>query len=168
MNLRRLKNSLRCALVVAIFTRRQLRSTYSWISARIQWTANETRRTPTSGSKRLHGLHEADVAFLDEVAERQTVAEVAAGDVHDEAQVRQHQVARGVEIAAVAQLPGEPLLVSGVSTGMPTHGLHVGIDAADRAGPGPDGCADSRSAAVIAMGPPFVMARILALVELEC
>jgi hypothetical protein len=35
-SLRRLKNSLRCALVVAIFTSRQLRSTYSWISARIQ------------------------------------------------------------------------------------------------------------------------------------
>ena len=50
---RRLKNSLRCALVVAIFTRRQLRSTYSWISARIQCTANDTRRTFTVGSKRF-------------------------------------------------------------------------------------------------------------------
>jgi hypothetical protein len=51
--LRRLKNSLRCALVVAIFTMRQLRRICSWISARIQCTANETRRTPRSGSKRL-------------------------------------------------------------------------------------------------------------------
>ena len=50
--LRRLKNSLRWAFVVATRTRRQLRSTNSWISARIQWTANETRRTPTFGSKR--------------------------------------------------------------------------------------------------------------------
>ena len=50
---RRLKNSLRCALVVAIFTSRQLRSTYSWISARIQCTAKDTRRTFTDGSKRL-------------------------------------------------------------------------------------------------------------------
>ena len=33
---RRLKKSFRCALVVATLTRRQLRSTYSWISARIQ------------------------------------------------------------------------------------------------------------------------------------
>ena len=34
--LRRLKNSLRCAFVVAILTSRQLRSTCSWISALIQ------------------------------------------------------------------------------------------------------------------------------------
>ncbi|MPN54892.1 hypothetical protein SDC9_202570 [bioreactor metagenome] len=50
--LRRLKNSLRCALVVATLTIRQLRRTYSWISALIQCTAKETRRTPTSGLKR--------------------------------------------------------------------------------------------------------------------
>ena len=51
--LRRLKKSFRCALVVATFTMRQLRRTNSWISARIQWTANDTSRTPRSGSKRL-------------------------------------------------------------------------------------------------------------------
>ena len=50
---RRLKNSLRCALVVAIFTRRQFFRMYSWISALIQWIANDTRRTPRVGSKRL-------------------------------------------------------------------------------------------------------------------
>ena len=50
---RRLKNSLRCALVVASFTSRQLRRMYSWISALIQWMANDTRRTLRSGSKRL-------------------------------------------------------------------------------------------------------------------
>src|SRR5450759_5279068 len=48
--LRRLKNSLRCDLVVAILTSRQLRTTNSWISARIQCSAKETRRTPRSGS----------------------------------------------------------------------------------------------------------------------
>ena len=37
--LRRLKNNLRCAFVVATFTIRQLRRTYSWISALIQCTA---------------------------------------------------------------------------------------------------------------------------------
>ena len=51
--LRRLKNSLRCALVVATFTSRQLRRMYSWISALIQCIANDTRRTPRSGSKRF-------------------------------------------------------------------------------------------------------------------
>ena len=51
--LRRLKKSLRCALVVAIFTIRQLRRMNSWISALIQWMAKEARRTPRSGSKRF-------------------------------------------------------------------------------------------------------------------
>ncbi|MNC93781.1 hypothetical protein D3C83_104890 [compost metagenome] len=52
-DLRRLKNSLRCALVVATLTMRQLRRMNSCISARIQCTANDTSRTPRSGSKRL-------------------------------------------------------------------------------------------------------------------
>ena len=39
-------------LVVATFTRRQLRRMYSWISALIQWIAKDARRTPRSGSKR--------------------------------------------------------------------------------------------------------------------
>ncbi|TXT21266.1 MAG: hypothetical protein FD132_776 [bacterium] len=48
--LRRLKNSLRCALVVATLTRRQFFRMNSWISALIQCTAKDTRRTPRSGS----------------------------------------------------------------------------------------------------------------------
>ena len=50
---RRLKNSLRCALVVATFTSRQFFRMYSWMSALIHCTANETSRTPRSGSKRF-------------------------------------------------------------------------------------------------------------------
>ena len=53
LRLRRLKKSLRCALVVAILTMRQLRRMNSWISARIQCTAKDTSRTPRSGSKRF-------------------------------------------------------------------------------------------------------------------
>ena len=53
LELRRLKNSLRCALVVATLTMRQLRRMNSWISALIQCTAKDTSRTPTPGSKRL-------------------------------------------------------------------------------------------------------------------
>ena len=44
------EEQLALGLVVATFTRRQFFSTYSWISALIQWIANETRRTPRSGS----------------------------------------------------------------------------------------------------------------------
>ena len=50
---RRLKNSLRWALVVATFTSRQFFRMYSWISALIQCSANDTSRTERSGSKRL-------------------------------------------------------------------------------------------------------------------
>src|SRR3546814_1291864 len=49
------------------------------------------------GVEALDRLHQADVAFLDQVAERQAVAVVAARDVHDEAQVRMHQLARSEE-----------------------------------------------------------------------
>ena len=47
----------------------------------------------------LDRLHQADVAFLDQVAHRQAVADVAARDVHHEAQVRQHELPRRVEVA---------------------------------------------------------------------
>ena len=49
----RLKNSFLCDLVVATFTMRQFLMTYSWMQDLIQWTANETRRTPIPGSKRF-------------------------------------------------------------------------------------------------------------------
>jgi hypothetical protein len=84
----------------------------SCISARIQCTANDTRRTPWSGIEALHGLHQADVAFLDQVAHLQAVAVVATGDVDDEAQVRVHQFAGGVEVflrrGSDAQGPARP------------------------------------------------------------
>ena len=102
-----MKKSLRCALVVAIFTSRQLRNTYSWISARIQCTANETRRTPTDRVEALHGLHQADVAFLDQVSDRQSITHVAARDVHHETQVREHQLARRVKVVVTMKTGGE-------------------------------------------------------------
>jgi len=70
LELRRLKNSLRCALVVATFTMRQLRKMNSWISAR----SNARRTTPAAPRARveaLDGLHQADIAFLDQVRLRQ-------------------------------------------------------------------------------------------------
>ena len=66
----------------------------------------------------LHGLHEADVAFLDHVAQRQAVAGVAAGDVHDEPQVRQHELAGSLEVAVVAEAVASAASSSRDSTGM--------------------------------------------------
>ncbi len=107
MWLRRLKNSLRCALVVATFTMRQLRRMYSWISALIQCMAYDTRRTFCSRVEALHGLHQADIAFLDQVGVRQAVTQVIARDRYDQPQVRQHELARGLEVVVVAKFGGE-------------------------------------------------------------
>ena len=127
--LRRLKKSFLCALVVAIFTIRQLRRMYSWISALIQWIANDARRTPRSGSKRLHRLHQADVAFLDEVGLRQPVAHVVARDGHHEAQVRKHQVAGRGQILVVAQATTQLELALCGQHGDGVHGLDVRLQA---------------------------------------
>ena len=59
------------------------------------------------GVEALDRLHEADVAFLDQVADRQAVAHVAARDVHDESQVRQHEVARSVEVLFLVESAGQ-------------------------------------------------------------
>ena len=133
---RRLKKSLRCALVVAIFTSRQLRSTYSWISARIQCSANETRRTPRSGIETAHGLHEADVAFLDQVGLRQPIAQVLAADGDDQPQMRQDEVLRGVEVVVAHQAAAELDLLLGGEQRKAIHRLDVLVQAPQRGGGG--------------------------------
>ena len=88
LDLRRLKNSLRCALVVATLTMRQLLE-----DELVHLGADPVHRERHQahalvGVETLDRLHQADVAFLDQVADLQAVAVVAARDVHDEAQVR--------------------------------------------------------------------------------
>ena len=95
----------------------------------------------------LHGLHQADVAFLDQVADRQTIAAVAARDVHDEAQVRQHQLTRGIEVAARLQLARERELLLTRQHRDARHAFNIGIEASDRTGQNEiGGRADQRSA----------------------
>ena len=50
------------------------------------------------GIEAAHGLHQADVAFLDQVGLRQPVTQVVARDGDHQPQVRQHQLARGVDV----------------------------------------------------------------------
>ena len=104
---RRLKNSLRCALVVATLTMRQFFRMYSWISALIQCMRVADQADALVRVEALHGLHQADVAFLDQVAVRQAVAQVLARDRDDQAQVRQHQASGGLEVAVFTQAPPE-------------------------------------------------------------
>ena len=55
----------------------------------------------------LDRLHEAHVAFLDQVAQGQPVAGVAAGDVDDETQVGDDELAGRVQVFVPAQPPGQ-------------------------------------------------------------
>src|SRR5690606_14487960 len=50
----------------------------------------------------VHGLHQADVAFLDQVQKLQAAVRVLLGDRHDEAQVRLHELGLGALGLALA------------------------------------------------------------------
>ena len=80
-----------------------------------------------------HGLHEADVAFLDEVANRQAVTGVAARDVDDEPQVRQHELAGRVEVVVVAQPLGQRDFVLAAQHRDTADRVDIGIKTAERA-----------------------------------
>jgi hypothetical protein len=127
-----LKNSLRCALVVATLTMRQFFRMNSWISALIQCTANDTRRTPMFRIEALDRLHQADVAFLDQVGDAQAIAGIAARDVHHEAQVRHDQLACSFEVGVVAEATCQLLLVFHGKHGNLVHGANVRVKATDR------------------------------------
>jgi hypothetical protein len=88
------------------------------------------------GVEALDGLHQADVAFLDQVAERQAVAVVAAGDVHDETQVREHQFARGIEVVVVAEAAGQRLFLLDRQHRDLMHGTDVRLERTQGAGDG--------------------------------
>ncbi|MNT29457.1 hypothetical protein D3C72_1651960 [compost metagenome] len=55
------------------------------------------------GVEALHGLHQADVAFLDEVCVGQAVAQVLARHRHHQAQMGKNQLAGGAQVFLVAQ-----------------------------------------------------------------
>jgi hypothetical protein len=66
---------------------------------------------PHRGVEALHRLHETYIAFLHQVAHGQTVAQVSAGNVHHEPQVREHQLPGGVQVSFGAKSNGEGDLV---------------------------------------------------------
>ena len=55
-------------------------------------------------------LHEADIAFLDQVRIGKSVAEIAACNGNDEAKVRKHQLLRCSKIVMITQINGERAL----------------------------------------------------------
>ena len=77
--------------------------------------------------KTLHRLHEADIAFLDQVCLRQTVAVITARHAHDKTQVRQHQFPRRVQIVMIAITPRQLLLALGADHGDLVDGMYIGL-----------------------------------------
>ena len=59
------------------------------------------------GLELLHALHQADIAFADQLADRQAIAAIAHGDLGHEAQVRVDQLRRGLGVAMLAPALGE-------------------------------------------------------------
>ena len=62
------------------------------------------------GIEALDGLHQADIAFLDQVGMRKPIAQVAARDRHHQTQVRHDQGLRCGEVILIAQLAREASL----------------------------------------------------------
>ena len=82
--------------------------------------------------KALHRLHQSDVAFLDQVGVRQAVTEITARHRHDQAQVRQYELARRVEIVVVAQTLPERTLFFRAQERKAVHRADVGLEASRR------------------------------------
>ena len=62
------------------------------------------------GVEALDGLHQADIAFLDQIGLWQTIAAVTARDLDHKAQMRHDQPARGLQVIIGAEAPRQPLL----------------------------------------------------------
>ncbi len=113
----------------------------------------------------LDGLHKADIALLDQITKRQSVAGVSLGDVHDESQVCHDQFTCCVEITEFVKADGERLLIFLAEDRYRTYRLDIGIQTADRSGQH-DVAISCRNSTRHAEPPtPF---NILALGSLEC
>jgi hypothetical protein len=88
------------------------------------------------GVEAFDGLHQADVAFLHEVVQRQSVTGITAGDMDDKSQLRHDEPTRRVEIFMVAILAGQILLILSTQDGHGVDGADIGIETADRTGQG--------------------------------
>ena len=67
---------------------------------------------------------------------RQAVAEIAAGDRYDHAQVRDHELPRGVEVLLVAKLAAKPQFLVRGEERKAVHGLDVVVQTSDGRGDG--------------------------------
>ena len=72
--------------------------------------------------KALDRLHETNVAFLNQIAVRQSITEVLARHRHHQPQVREHQLAGGIKVVFFLELAAKLLLFSQSEHGQPVDG----------------------------------------------
>jgi len=77
----------------------------------------------------LDRLHQADVAFLDQVSLRQSVTHVAAGDGDHQAKVRKHQLARRFDVILGSEFAREVAFFLERKDRKTIHGLDIGFQA---------------------------------------
>jgi len=99
---------------------RQFLITYSW------------KPHALGGVETFDGLHQADVAFLDQVTQGQAITGVTAGDVHHEAQVGEHQITGGVQIFVEVQPLGQLTFFVDAEHGHAVHRADIGIQVVTR------------------------------------
>ena len=82
------------------------------------------------GIETFDSLHQAHIAFLNQVSMGQAIAQVLARHGHHQTQVREHQLSSGLEVVVVAQLAGKLLLLLQRQHGQAVRCRDVRIDVA--------------------------------------
>ena len=85
------------------------------------------------GLEPLDGLHQADVALGDHLADRQAVAAIAHGDARDEPQMRRHQLVGGLRVLMLLPALGQHVLLVRLQHREPADLLEVAGEAAGAA-----------------------------------
>ena len=85
---------------------------------------------PTIRVEAFDGLHQADIAFLNQIGMRQAITEIATGNRNHQTQMREHQLAGGVDVAFIAQTAGKGLFFCFGQQGHAIRRLNIGFDAA--------------------------------------
>ena len=82
--------------------------------------------------KSFDGLHETDIAFLNQIGMGQAIAQVLARHAHHEPQVRHDQLTRRIEIVVVFQTTRKVLLLLQGEHGHFVHRRDVGVQMPQR------------------------------------
>ena len=69
------------------------------------------------GVEPLHGLHQADIAFRDQLGQRQAIAAIAHGDLGDQTQMAGDQFVGGIDVTVFAPALGKLELLFGFQHG---------------------------------------------------